>query len=31
MTGGRVVYDGAPDALSDAELNAIYGGEDWME
>ena len=31
MAGGRIVYDGAPDALTDARLNEIYGGEDWLE
>jgi phosphonate transport system ATP-binding protein len=31
MTGGRVVYDGSPQALSDAHLKEIYGGEDWLE
>jgi phosphonate transport system ATP-binding protein len=31
MTDGHVIYDGSPDGLSDAELKAIYGGEDWME
>ena len=31
MTGGRVVYDGSPQGLSDADLKQIYGGEDWME
>jgi phosphonate transport system ATP-binding protein len=31
MTGGRVVFDGAPQALSDGHLKEIYGGEDWLE
>ena len=31
MTGGRVVYDGPPDGLSDSELRGIYGGENWLE
>ena len=31
MTGGRVVFDGAPEALSEAHLKEIYGGEDWLE
>ena len=31
MTGGRVVYDGAPADLTDAHLQQIYGGEDWLE
>src|SRR4029077_21273168 len=31
MTGGRVVFDGAPQALTDSHLKEIYGGEDWLE
>ena len=31
MTGGRIVYDGAPTQLSEADLQQIYGGEDWLE
>jgi phosphonate transport system ATP-binding protein len=31
MTGGRVVFDGAPDALTDAHLKSIYGGEGWLD
>jgi phosphonate transport system ATP-binding protein len=31
MTGGRIVYDGPPQGLSDAHLKEIYGGEDWLE
>ena len=31
MTGGAVVYDGAPTDLTDADLRQIYGGEDWLE
>ena len=31
MTGGRVVFDGVPGALSEARLKEIYGGEDWLE
>ena len=31
MTGGQVVYDGAPGDLTDAHLRHIYGGEDWLE
>jgi phosphonate transport system ATP-binding protein len=31
MTGGRVVYDGSPQALGDSQLKEIYGGEDWLE
>lgn len=30
MTGGRVVFDGAPSAITDEHLKAIYGGEDWL-
>jgi len=30
MSGGRVVYDGAPAGLSDVHLTTIYGGEDWL-
>ena len=30
MSEGRVVYDGAPAGLTDAQLKAIYGGEDWL-
>jgi phosphonate transport system ATP-binding protein len=31
MTAGRIVYDGSPDGLTDANLKHIYGGEDWLE
>jgi phosphonate transport system ATP-binding protein len=31
MTGGRVVFDGTPQALTDEHLKEIYGGEDWLE
>jgi phosphonate transport system ATP-binding protein len=31
MTGGRVVYNGPPAGLTDADLKTIYGGENWME
>jgi phosphonate transport system ATP-binding protein len=31
MTGGHIVYDGPPDRLVDADLRAIYGGQDWLE
>jgi len=31
MSGGRVVYDGPPQQLTDANLKQIYGGENWME
>jgi phosphonate transport system ATP-binding protein len=30
MTGGEVVYDGAPGGLTDAHLKHIYGGEDFL-
>jgi len=30
MTGGRVVYDGTPQDLTDSHLKEIYGGEDWL-
>jgi phosphonate transport system ATP-binding protein len=30
MSGGLVVYDGAPDGLSPEVLQTIYGGEDWL-
>ncbi len=31
MTGGRVVYDGAPERITEQHLKEIYGGEDWLE
>ena len=31
MTDGKVVFDGAPSQLTDENLNAIYGGENWIE
>jgi phosphonate transport system ATP-binding protein len=31
MTGGIVVFDGAPDKLTEADLKQIYGGENWLE
>jgi phosphonate transport system ATP-binding protein len=31
MSGGRVVYDGSPQTLTEAHLKQIYGGENWME
>jgi phosphonate transport system ATP-binding protein len=31
MSGGQVVYDGPPLALTEAHLKQIYGGENWME
>ena len=30
MAGGQVVYDGAPDGLTDDVLKTIYGGESWL-
>jgi phosphonate transport system ATP-binding protein len=30
MAQGTVVYDGPPAGLSDAQLKAIYGGQDWL-
>jgi phosphonate transport system ATP-binding protein len=30
MTGGRVVFDGPPEAITDTHLKEIYGGEDWL-
>lgn len=30
MSGGRIVYGGAPEGLGNAELKAIYGGESWL-
>jgi phosphonate transport system ATP-binding protein len=30
MSGGLVVYDGAPDGLTQEMLQKIYGGEDWL-
>jgi phosphonate transport system ATP-binding protein len=30
MSEGAVVYDGPPACLSDAQLKAIYGGQDWL-
>jgi phosphonate transport system ATP-binding protein len=31
MTGGRIVFDGAPIYLTDGILKQIYGGEDWLQ
>lgn len=31
MSGGNVVYDGAPADLHDEHLRAIYGGKDWLQ
>ena len=30
MSGGRVIFDGPPAALSDDVLKQIYGGEEWL-
>jgi phosphonate transport system ATP-binding protein len=30
MSGGLVVYDGAPEGLTQEMLQKIYGGEDWL-
>ncbi|MCW8084587.1 phosphonate ABC transporter ATP-binding protein [Sabulicella glaciei] len=30
MTGGRIVFDGPPDAIGNDHLSEIYGGEDWI-
>ncbi len=30
MADGRVVFNDVPSALTDAHLNEIYGGEDWL-
>lgn len=30
MSGGKVVYDGAPAGLKEATLKQIYGGESWL-
>jgi phosphonate transport system ATP-binding protein len=30
MSGGKVVYDGPPDGLSDDILKQIYGGQSWL-
>jgi phosphonate transport system ATP-binding protein len=31
MSGGRIVYDGSPDGLTDEHLRQIYGGQDWLD
>ena len=31
LSGGAVVFDGTPDALSDTYLKQIYGGENWLD
>nr|WP_102136249.1 phosphonate ABC transporter ATP-binding protein [Marinobacterium profundum] len=30
MAGGKVVYDGSPEGISDEHLKLIYGGESWL-
>jgi phosphonate transport system ATP-binding protein len=30
MTGGRVVFDGPPQGITEEHLKTIYGGEDWL-
>ena len=30
MAGGKLVYDGGPEGLTDATLKSIYGGESWL-
>jgi phosphonate transport system ATP-binding protein len=30
MAGGRIVFDDAPAALTDRDLERIYGGEGWL-
>lgn len=30
MTGGHVVYDGAPEGLTEDHLLTIYGGKEWL-
>ena len=31
MSGGKVVYDGPPQYLTDDVLKSIYGGENWLQ
>jgi len=31
MSGGKIVYDGPPQYLTDDVLKSIYGGEDWLQ
>jgi phosphonate transport system ATP-binding protein len=31
MSKGEIVFDGPPQALEDAHLLTIYGGEGWLE
>jgi phosphonate transport system ATP-binding protein len=30
MSGGRIVFDGPPEALDDKVLTRIYGGKGWL-
>ncbi|MCU0984187.1 MAG: phosphonate ABC transporter ATP-binding protein [Acetobacteraceae bacterium] len=30
MAGGRIVFDGPPEALEESHLSTIYGGEEWL-
>ena len=31
MCGGRIVYDGPSQYLTDDVLKSIYGGENWLQ
>jgi phosphonate transport system ATP-binding protein len=31
MSAGRIVFDGAPESLTDEQLKQIYGGEAWLQ
>lgn len=31
MSGGRVVFDGPPEKITDQDLATIYGGESWID
>jgi phosphonate transport system ATP-binding protein len=31
MAGGKVVYDGPPERLTDEVLATVYGGQQWMD
>jgi phosphonate transport system ATP-binding protein len=31
MSGGKIVYDGPPQYLTDDVLKSIYGGEEWLQ
>ena len=30
MSGGKVIFDGTPQALTDDHLTTIYGGAGWL-